>query len=250
MSNASSSAQPAPILRAVTICTGGPGKAAIAFNVLLGKPSTADEDKVYCADGTRLIVTSEGSVSGLARVTFAVPAPKGHAEALLEHGFAIAGDVNSPVISRPSACGVEVAFESLEERNCRDGSGGARLDHVALVVADLKEATHRWAQLLDQTADEVGQHPLGNSDTARFLLGGQMIELVSPWQGADTPMRRRLEISGDGPIALALVPADLTAAIGRLEAAGVRLVRQGPHVFVHPGDTGGVLVQLTPRLEH
>jgi len=35
-----------------------------------------------------------------------------------------------------------------------------------------------------------------------------------------------------------------------LGAIGTRLVQTEHHVFVHPADAGGVLVQLTPRVQH
>ena len=39
-------------------------------------------------------------------------------------------------------------------------------------------------------------------------------------------------------------------AMYAVEAAGGRIVQQSPHVLVHPGDAAGVVIQLTPRVQH
>ena len=39
-------------------------------------------------------------------------------------------------------------------------------------------------------------------------------------------------------------------AIERIKKAGARVVQREPHWFVHPKDASGVLIQITPRLEH
>ena len=49
---------------------------------------------------------------------------------------------------------------------------------------------------------------------------------------------------------VAEVASVLDRTLERVEAAGARVIRQEPHWFVHPKDASGVLVQLTPRLEH
>ena len=38
-------------------------------------------------------------------------------------------------------------------------------------------------------------------------------------------------------------------AMYAVEAAGGRIVQQS-HVLVHPGDAAGVVIQLTPRVQH
>jgi len=49
---------------------------------------------------------------------------------------------------------------------------------------------------------------------------------------------------------LALVAPDLERTLERVKAAGPRVVWREPHWFVHPKDAAGVLIQLTPRVEH
>ena len=51
-------------------------------------------------------------------------------------------------------------------------------------------------------------------------------------------------------IVLALVAPDIEQTLERVKAAGARVVLREPHWFVHPKDAAGVLIQLTPRVDH
>ena len=61
---------------------------------------------------------------------------------------------------------------------------------------------------------------------------------------------RQLAAKGEGPIGLALPVIDLNIAVRRLGGVGVEVATIAPHVVIHPSDTAGVLVQLTPRVNH
>ncbi|MCP3989896.1 MAG: hypothetical protein GY724_12530 [Actinomycetia bacterium] len=129
---------------------------------------------------------------------------------------------------------------------------GATLDHLALLVADLEQASERWRAITGVEAEQMGFHPLsdGAFSAARVHLGSAMIELVCPTPGHDTPMASRLISRGEGPAALALPVGDLGATLDRLRAMEVRVDHRPPHWMIHPRHASGVLVQLTPRVEH
>ncbi len=175
-----------------------------------------------------------------------VEAARANATGLVRAGF-VSQEAESPV---PTLSGLEVVFERVLPPASLPNTSAVRFDHVAVAVGNLDAACDRWSRVLGGPPDERGVHPLGSFEMARFLLGDEMVELVSPLQGVPSPALRRLQSHGDGPIAMALVAPDPPAAAKRLESAGARVVRQPPHIFVHPRETGGVLVQLTPRLEH
>ena len=86
--------------------------------------------------------------------------------------------------------------------------------------------------------------------TSRFLVGERMIEILAPHPDRTSALTARLATAGDGPYALALVAADLVATVATVEAAGVRVLDQPPHLIIHPGDAAGVPIQLTPRVRH
>jgi methylmalonyl-CoA epimerase len=79
------------------------------------------------------------------------------------------------------------------------------------------------------------------------------IELLEP-SSPDSVIARFLDKRGPGLHHIALRVDDLSAAIGRLQAAGAKLLNEprtgaGGHtyVFVHPSSTGGVLLELIQK---
>lgn len=128
------------------------------------------------------------------------------------------------------------------------GTPPAVLDHVAILVADVDTAARRWTTILGKRPVHLGIHPLGTSTAARFLLADRMIELLAPLPDIDSPLKKRLERAGDGPLVLAIVARDLDATVAAVTATGARVVAQTPHLVVHPSAASGVPIQLTPRV--
>jgi methylmalonyl-CoA/ethylmalonyl-CoA epimerase len=127
------------------------------------------------------------------------------------------------------------------------------LDHVAIAVRDLEEWTRRFEVLLGRPVSFRGSIPEDHVLTAQFHLGETKLELIAPSadQGA---VARRLRDAGEGVYLIAVRVDDLEATLARLREQDVRLVGDpGPgrpiigHVFVHPKEAGGVMIQLTPR---
>jgi catechol 2,3-dioxygenase-like lactoylglutathione lyase family enzyme len=176
--------------------------------------------------------------------------PAATAEVLAGHGAEVFRVGNHRYVHPRSANGVLVQLTPRRDFGTPPPSGDAHFDHVAIVVADLDQACDCWEKILGGAPDTKGRHPLGTFDAARFLLADRMIELVAPCKGIESAVSKRLASAGEGVNVLTLVARDLDRTIGRVKAAGARVVRQEPHWFVHPKDASGVLVQLTPRLEH
>lgn len=126
------------------------------------------------------------------------------------------------------------------------------LDHVAIMVNDLSASAAAWEQATGLAAEMIGVHPISNGtlEAARFAVGERMLELISPVAGTTSAVGSRLAKVGEGALALALPAADLDAKRNELEQVGVRLVHQPPHWHVHPANPAGVLIQLTPRVQH
>jgi catechol 2,3-dioxygenase-like lactoylglutathione lyase family enzyme len=131
-------------------------------------------------------------------------------------------------------------------------AGDARLDHVAIAVKNLAQAETVWSRITGVKGELMGVHPASNGSftASRFVMGEQMIELVSPVEGIESPMARRLAQRGEGIMAIALPADDLDLTLERVRSTGSRVLWQDPHWMVHPKDTAGVLIQLTPRIEH
>ena len=172
------------------------------------------------------------------------------AEALTAHGAQVFELHGHRYVHPRSVNGVLIQLTPRREFGPPPDSGDAHFDHVAIAVKDLNQACERWAVVLGAPPDTKGPHPLGTFDAARFLLGNRMIELVAPRPGIESAVSQRIGKTGEGVIVIALVAPDLERTLERVKAAGARVIRRDPHWFVHPGDAAGVLIQLTPRVEH
>jgi catechol 2,3-dioxygenase-like lactoylglutathione lyase family enzyme len=176
--------------------------------------------------------------------------PATTAKALTAHGAQVFELDGHRYVHPKSANGVLIQLTPRREFEPLPASGDAHFDHIAVAVKDINKACENWSLILGSPPDMKGPHPLGTFDAARFLLGDRMIELVSPRPGMDSAVSQRIDSKGEGVITLALVAPDLNPTLERIKAAGARVIYREPHWFVHPKDAAGVLIQLTPRVEH
>lgn len=126
-----------------------------------------------------------------------------------------------------------------------------RLDHVVIAVTDPRAIAVYHAIC----GGEPASHPSrdGTARYTRFYLGDAVVELAepvgAPTTGQGGEIARRIARAGPGIHLVCLPVADLDARTAALQAAGVTLIRDDGHVYVHPRDANRVLVQLTPRRE-
>ncbi|MFQ5538540.1 MAG: methylmalonyl-CoA epimerase [Gemmatimonadota bacterium] len=121
------------------------------------------------------------------------------------------------------------------------------LDHIAVAVASLREATALFELL---TGTEGSEPETLETQGVRVAFVGQ-VELLEPL-GPDTPVGRFLARRGPGLHHVALRSTDLAADLVRLGDAGIQLIDVEPRIgarghsvaFLHPSSTGGVLVEL------
>jgi LAO/AO transport system kinase len=130
-------------------------------------------------------------------------------------------------------------------------SGGARLDHVGIAVADLNAALafYRDALGLDiEAPEEVATQRV----RAHFIPAGEaaleLLEATAP----DSPIAKFVEKRGPGLHHITLRVEDIHAVLAQLKARGVRLIDEAPRpgahgslvAFIHPVAAHGVLVEL------
>ncbi len=126
-----------------------------------------------------------------------------------------------------------------------------RIDHVAVVVADLDEATAFWQDALGLPIAALKEEPAEKAVVAFLPVNGSEIELVKPTAG-DSGTAKFLAKRGPGMHHLCLEVEDLDGMLARLKARGVRLIHDEPvekpngvrYAFVHPKSAHGVLVEL------
>ena len=130
-------------------------------------------------------------------------------------------------------------------------TGIEKINHVAMVVADIDAALGFWRDALGLEPAGVSEMPEQKSRIAFLPLGGSEIELVQPTD-PDSGIAKYLAKRGPGMHHLCLEVRDLDEMIARLKTKGVRLIGDTPTagaggrrmIFVHPESAGGVLVEL------
>jgi methylmalonyl-CoA/ethylmalonyl-CoA epimerase len=126
-----------------------------------------------------------------------------------------------------------------------------KLNHVAVVVADIEAALAFWRDALGLDLAGVKDMPEQKSRIAFLPLAGSEIELVQPTDG-ESGIAKYLAKRGPGMHHLCLEVRDLDRMVARLMDKSIRLIRDTPTtgaggrrmIFIHPESTGGVLVEL------
>jgi methylmalonyl-CoA/ethylmalonyl-CoA epimerase len=128
-----------------------------------------------------------------------------------------------------------------------------RLNHVAIVVADLKAAAATYRDLLGAKVSAPQDLPLHGVTTVFVELPNTKIELLHPL-GDDSPIAKFLQSNpGGGMHHVCYEVADIGLARDLLIKAGARVLGDGkprigahgkPVLFLHPRDFCGTLVEL------
>ncbi len=128
-----------------------------------------------------------------------------------------------------------------------------RLNHVAIVVADLRAAAATYRDLLGAKVSAPQDLPLHGVTTVFVELPNTKIELLHPL-GDDSPIAKFLQSNpGGGMHHVCYEVADIGLARDLLIKAGARVLGDGkprigahgkPVLFLHPRDFCGTLVEL------
>ena len=128
-----------------------------------------------------------------------------------------------------------------------------RLNHVAIAVPDLGEATALYRDTLGATVSAPQAEPDHGVTVVFVELPNTKVELLEPL-GEGSPIAGFLEKSPSGGIHhICYEVEDILAARDRLKAEGARVLGTGepkigahgkPVLFLHPKDFNGTLVEL------
>lgn len=134
------------------------------------------------------------------------------------------------------------------------------LNHVGIAVPDINKAIAFYRDVLGATdiTEPADLPPQGVTYAFVNLPSGQ-VELIQPY-GEKSPISKYLERNPKGgQHHICFEVEDIHAAKAEMEARGMRVLNEpriGAHgtpvVFLHPGDSGGVLIELmeTPKEDH
>ncbi|HLI08302.1 MAG TPA: methylmalonyl-CoA epimerase [Ktedonobacteraceae bacterium] len=133
-----------------------------------------------------------------------------------------------------------------------------RIDHVAIIVRNLEQALAFYRDRLGIEPGEVKEVPTEQVRIAFLPLGGiagSEIELIEPTTN-DSSLTRFLEKRGEGLHHICLEVDDIDAALAEMREKGVPVLDQQPRtaaegraIFLHPGGTNGVLLELLQKQE-
>lgn len=153
------------------------------------------------------------------------------------------------------------APEPAPEQTPAEGIGLLRIDHVGVAVADLDEAVAFYERVFGMRCVHTETNHEQGVKEAMLAVGptpdGGQIQLLAPLTPQST-IAKFLDRSGPGIQQLAYTVVDVEAASAALRARGVRVLYEAARHgtagslvnFVHPKDTGGVLVELVQTAAH
>jgi methylmalonyl-CoA epimerase len=125
------------------------------------------------------------------------------------------------------------------------------LEHLGIAVRNADATARLLQQLLGAVAYKSEAVESEGVRTVFLDAGGPKVELLEALH-PDSPIARHVERRGEGLHHVAFEVPDLDAAFARLQAEGFRVLNDAPKrgadgkriFFLHPKDTGGVLVEL------
>ena len=128
-----------------------------------------------------------------------------------------------------------------------------RLNHVAIAVPDLMEASAQYKQMLGASVGEPQEEPDHGVTVIFIELPNTKIELLHPL-GDNSPIDTFLEKNPSGGIHhVCYEVEDIIKARDHLSAQGARILGSGepkigahgkPVLFLHPKDFNGTLIEL------
>jgi methylmalonyl-CoA/ethylmalonyl-CoA epimerase len=128
-----------------------------------------------------------------------------------------------------------------------------RIDHVGIAVPDLDAAIERYRSAFGAVSvhEEVNEEQGVREAMLQVGDSGSFIQLLAPLS-PDTTIGKFLAKSGPGIQQVAFGVDDIEAAGEQIRSAGMRLLYDAPKRgtagskvnFVHPKDSGGVLIEL------
>jgi LAO/AO transport system kinase len=133
----------------------------------------------------------------------------------------------------------------------------SRIQHLGVAVNSLDSALLFWRDALGLEIDEIEVVEDQGVKTAMLPVGESRIELLEP-TGPETPVGKFISKRGSGVHHVCIEVDDVAMMLTRLREKDIRLIDEHPRrgaggslvAFIHPGSTGGVLVELVERGSH
>ncbi len=130
--------------------------------------------------------------------------------------------------------------------------------HIGIAVTDLDKAIKIYSDIFGYPPAEIEEVPDQMVKVAMFQTADDPqsghLELLSPTDES-SPIKKYLDKHGEGLHHLALRVENISAKLDELKKLGYRLINEQPRIgaggkkiaFMHPGSTGGVLLELQEK---
>ena len=132
-----------------------------------------------------------------------------------------------------------------------------RISHLGIASPTLGEAMEKLERVFGIQAEHVEEVADQKVRTAFYPVGESTLEYLESTD-PEGPIGKFLEKRGAGIHHLAFEVDDVDAAVQELLAKGIRMIdkapRKGAHgnriAFIHPAETGGVLIEICQPVKH
>lgn len=132
-----------------------------------------------------------------------------------------------------------------------------RISHLGIASPTLSEAMERLDRIFGLKHEHIEEVADQKVRTAFYPIGESTLEYLES-TNPEGPVGKFLEKKGPGIHHLAFEVDDVDAAVKELLEKGVRMIdkapRKGAHgnriAFIHPAETGGVLIEVCQPEKH
>jgi methylmalonyl-CoA/ethylmalonyl-CoA epimerase len=131
------------------------------------------------------------------------------------------------------------------------------IDHIGIAVKDLEASKKLYNSILGKTPDKEEIVASENVKVAFYTYGDTKLELLEGLS-EESAIRKFVEKKGEGMHHIAFEVSDIEASMRKMQAEGYRLIKEKAGKgadnklvnFLHPKETGGVLIELCQTIKN
>ncbi len=129
-----------------------------------------------------------------------------------------------------------------------------KLSHIGIAVKNIEERLKIWRDVFGLRLGRIEEVPDQKVKVAVLPLQDVNIELLEPL-GEDSTISRFIERRGEGLHHICIEVDNVEKLAAEMKLANMKLIDEIPRigaggkkiVFIHPKDSGGVLIELTEK---
>lgn len=127
----------------------------------------------------------------------------------------------------------------------------SHIEHIGIAVSDLTRSVELYEKVFGLKCYNIEEVTDQKVRTAFFMVGQTKIELLEA-TSPESPVAKFIAKKGEGIHHIAFAVTGLEEGLKHADSQGIRLIDSNPRkgaegldiAFLHPGSTGGVLIEL------